>query len=159
MPIDHGALGATDQRTDDRVGLARIADFQALRDRHEALAEGIEDRLLDEDARIRHANLTLMEEDAERRGPHRVIDVGIGEHDQRTLAAHFQRELLQGLGRFDREMPSGLGRAGERDHAHPRIGEDGRSDFGGRSGDYAEQTLWQTGLIEHFGDLQAGHRR
>jgi len=141
MPVDRRALRAADQRANDRIGLARIADFQVLGDGHEALAKGVKDRRLDEDARIRHADLTLVEEDAERGRPDGVVDIRIGEHDQRTLAAHFQRELLERLGGLDGEMPPGLRRAGERDHTHPRIGKDGRADFSGRPGDNAEQTL------------------
>jgi hypothetical protein len=68
----------------------------------------------------------------------RVVDIRVSEHDERALAAHFEREFLQRLGSFDRKMPAGLGRARKSDHPHPRIGEDGRADFGGRSGDHAE---------------------
>jgi hypothetical protein len=50
MAVDHRALGAPDQGTDDGVRLARIADLQALRHRDEALAERVENRLLDQDA-------------------------------------------------------------------------------------------------------------
>jgi hypothetical protein len=39
MAVDRRALGSPDQGADDGVGLAWIADFQALRHRDEALAE------------------------------------------------------------------------------------------------------------------------
>jgi hypothetical protein len=61
MAVDHGALGSPDQRTDDSVGLARIADLQALRDRDETLAERVENRLLDQDTRVGHAHLDEMQ--------------------------------------------------------------------------------------------------
>src|SRR5271166_2129626 len=55
-------------------------------------------------------------------------------------------------------MPSGLCRARERDHTHPRIGKDGRADFSGRPGDHAEQTFGQPCRFEDLGDFQAGYR-
>lgn len=95
MPVDHGALRAADERADDRIGIARIADFQTFSNGDEAFAERIENRLLHKDARIRHADLALMEEDTESGSPDGIIDIRVGEHDEWAFAAHFERELLQ----------------------------------------------------------------
>jgi len=99
---------STASGTDDGVRLARIADLQALRHRDETLAERIENWLFDQDARVGHADLTLMEEDAECGRADGVIDVGVAENDQRTLSAHLEREAFQRLRRFDGEMATGL---------------------------------------------------
>jgi len=94
MTVDDGALRTSDQRPDHRVRLAGIADLQALGDLGEAFAERIEDRFLDENSGVGHADLALVKEDTESRRLDGIVDVGIAKHDQRALAAHFQRELL-----------------------------------------------------------------
>ena len=159
MAVDHGALGSPDQGTDDGVRFARIADLQALRHRDETLAERIENRLLDQHAGIRHADLALMEEDAERGRADGVIDIRVAENDQRAFSAHLEREAFERLRRFDGEMATGLGRACERDHPHPGVGENGRANFRCEPGDDAEEAGRQARLVEHFGDLEPRHRR
>jgi hypothetical protein len=159
MAVDHRALGAPDQGTDDGVRLARIADLQALRHRDEPLAERVENRLFDQDAGVGHANLALMEEDAECGRAHGVIDIGVAENNQRALAAHFEGEPLQRLRCLDGEMATGLRRASESDHPHSRIGENGRANFRRKPGDDAEEAGRQTRLVEHLGDLEPRHGR
>ena len=137
MAVNHRALGAADERSNDRVGFARIADFETLGNLDKPVAEHIEDRLFDQNTRIRHADLALMEENPKGRGPDGIGHIRVGEHDQRALAAHLQCEFFQRPGRLDREMPAGLRRAGKGDHPNPWIGEDCRTDFRSRSGYHA----------------------
>lgn len=77
MAVDDRALRTPYQRADDRVGLARVTDFEAFRDRDKTLTKCIEDWLFDENARISHANLALVKEDAEGCGFDRVVDVRV----------------------------------------------------------------------------------
>jgi hypothetical protein len=77
MAVDDGTLRATDQGADNGVGLARISVLQAFGDRDEAFAERVKYRLLNENPRIGHADLSLVEEDAERGRPHGVVDIRI----------------------------------------------------------------------------------
>ena len=82
--------------------LARIADLELLRVLHELLGELRRDVLVHDHALDRHADLALVHERAERRRVHRVLDVGVVEHDQRVLAAELDAALL--------EQPAGLRR-------------------------------------------------
>jgi hypothetical protein len=50
-------------------------------------------------------------------------------------------------------------RACERDHSHPRVGENGRANFRREPGDDAEEAGRQARLVEHFRDLESRHRR
>jgi len=54
---------------------------------------------------------------------------------------------------------SGLGRARERDHPHPLVGENGRANFRRKPGDDAEEAGRQASLVEHFRDLESRHGR
>src|ERR1700730_9105139 len=158
MAIDNSALRAAYQRTDDRVRLTGIADLEAFRDRDKALAKRIEDWLLDENARIGHADMALVKEDTECGCLDRVIDVRIAENDQWALASHFKRETFERLGGFHGEMPSCLRRAGECNHPDTGIGENGGSDFGRRTGNNAEQAWWKSRLVKDLGNLEADDR-
>ena len=90
----------------------------------ELLDERIGDRLDDDDPLGRHADLALVHEGAEGRGLHRLVEVGVLEHDQRRLAAEFEQHRLQVLGRALGDDPADRGRAGEVDPLAP---PDGRS--------------------------------
>ncbi len=57
--------------------------------------ERVGDRLLDDDPARRHADLALVEERAERGGVDRVVEVGVGEDDQRVRAAELEHDALQ----------------------------------------------------------------
>ena len=50
---------------------------------------------LDDDPARRHADLALVEERAERRRVDRVVEVGVGEDDQRVVAAELEHDALQ----------------------------------------------------------------
>ena len=84
-----------DQRPDDRVHLLRIAGLQPGRLGGEARGELLGDRPLDDDPPRRHADLPLVQERAERRGRDGVVEVGVGEHDQRVRAAELEHDALQ----------------------------------------------------------------
>ena len=83
VPVNNAALRAADQRADNCVRLARIADLQRLSQRKQS-ARRTHQRSAPPPARARicHADLSLMEENAESSGAHRVVDVRISEHDR-----------------------------------------------------------------------------
>ena len=128
--LAHGIRDATldgleralvDQRADDRVRLLRVARLQPLRLRHELLDERVRNRALDDDLPGGHADLALVEERPERRRVHRVLEVGVGEHDQRVVAAELEQDPLEvAAGRLG-ELAPGRGRAGEVEPAHERV--------------------------------------
>ena len=76
---------------------------------------------LDEDPPRRHADLALVQEGAERRRVHRVVEVGVVEDDQRVVAAELEHDALQlPSGRLG-EPPSRLRRAREVEAPHRRV--------------------------------------
>ena len=75
-------------RSDERVGEAPV------------------DRLLDDQARRGRAALAGREIGAVDRAFDRGLEVGVGEHDERILAAHFELELAHRLGAGGRDLAS-----------------------------------------------------
>ncbi len=144
----------------DHAGrLARMADRHGLRLGDEALLEVVEDRRLDHDLRIGHADLALMQEDPEGGRVDRVVDIGILQHDQRALSAHLERELLEMLRGLDREQAAGLGRAREGHELHAGIGHEAFADFGRHAGHDVQHAGRQPRLLEEVGDQRPGDRR
>ncbi len=77
---------------------ARVAEHVGVGVAIEALEEVVADRLLDEQPRAREAHLAGVVVLAGRlRG--RGLEVGVGEHDQRPLAAQLGRERHEVRGR------------------------------------------------------------
>src|SRR3546814_2231323 len=76
-----------DQRADLGRRVHRIADLQALRLLDQAREEGVVQALLHEDAGAVGADLALGVEIRQQRAVHRVLEVGVVEHDERRLAA------------------------------------------------------------------------
>src|SRR5580698_796539 len=68
LVVNQSALGSADQRANYRVRIAGITHLQRLHFRNESFEEGIVDGRLDDDARARHADLPLMNEDAKASG-------------------------------------------------------------------------------------------
>ena len=104
------------------VVLARVADARGPRSSSASAArELVGDRPLDDDPARRHADLALVQVGAERGGVDGVVEVGVGQHDQRVLTAQLEHDALQvpagGLG----ELAAGGRRAGEVDPAHVRV--------------------------------------
>ena len=61
----------------------------------EPVDEGVVDRPLDEDLAGVHADLPGVEERGEGGGLDRVVQVGVGEHDQRVVAAELEHAALE----------------------------------------------------------------
>src|SRR6185436_20987430 len=104
-----------DHRPDDGLLVEGVADDESARPLGEARRELGVDRSLDEDPRPGGAALAVVREDHEHRGVERALEVGVGEYDERALAAELHRELLEPR-RLD-DAIAGPRRTGERDRA------------------------------------------
>ena len=88
--LDAREVVGVDERADRRGGVARVAQHVRVGVAVEGLQERLADRLLDEQPRAREADLAAVVVLARRLLRGRV-DVGVGEHDQRALAAELGR--------------------------------------------------------------------
>ena len=89
----------------------------------EALEERVAHALLHEQARAGQAHLAGVVVLAGRLG-RGGVEVGVLEHDQRALATQLAGERHEVARRRDADLPGGLGRAGERDPAQQRMGDE-----------------------------------
>ena len=89
--LDAREVVGVDERRDRRRGVARVAEHVRVRVAAEALQERLADRLLDEQPRAGEADLAGVVVLARGLLGGRV-EVGVGEHDQRALAAELARE-------------------------------------------------------------------
>ena len=121
--------------------------------------ESVGDRLVDDDALGRHADLTLIEEGAESGGFHRLVEVGVVEHDERRLAAELEQHRLQ-VARGDLgDDPADPRRAGEVDAPHRRIGDQRLDDLrrvGGRVADDVDDAVAEIGVAQRLADDPMG---
>ena len=122
----------------------------------EQLEEPVVDAPLHQDAAARAAVLTGVVEHRARRRRRGLLEVGVGEHDVRGLAAEFERDGLERAGAAGRDIRPHLGRAGEHDLAHVGMRDEALPDDRARPGDDLEQALGQPGLER---ELAEAHRR
>ena len=115
------AVRGGDQRAHHGVLGGRVADPDRVDGRLEQLHEPVEHRALDQDPGPGAAVLPGVVEDRRRRGGRGLLQVRVGEHDVRALAAQLQREPLD-LGRAAaHDLLADLGRPGEHDLADQRV--------------------------------------
>ena len=120
------------QRAEAGLRVHRIAGHHLLRAGGELVDELVLDRLVDEQARSGGADFTLAVEDADRGAADRRFDVGVRQDDVRGLAAEFQRDLLQRVGRALHDRLAGAGIAGERDLVDAGMLDDGLTELRAR---------------------------
>jgi hypothetical protein len=117
-----------DDWTDVAVVFPPRPEPKRLRTLDEPCGEGVVETLVDDDAARRRAPLPRG---AERR-PHdpvdREVEVRVVHHDDRVLAAELEVDVLETVrGRLE-HLDAGLARAGERDHADVRDGDEPLAD-------------------------------
>lgn len=115
------------------------------------------DRLLDQEARARAADLALVEEDAGDDAFDGLVDRGVVEDDVGALAAQFEGDLLVGAGDLAGDGLADRGRAGERDLVHVLVLDEG----GARvpvPGKDVHDTLGQARLAADVREEQRGER-
>ena len=111
-----------DERPDlDAVGEA-VRDGERLNRGREALEEHVVDPGLHEHPVRGDAGLAGVPELAHERRIHRDIKVGVVEDDERSIAAKLQRDLLDLIRALTHQQLSHLGRPGEAELAHARVG-------------------------------------
>ncbi len=150
-----------DQRAEHHVAFARIAGRQRARLGGEFLDESVGDLLVDHDALGRHADLSLIDEGAERGRVHRGVEVGVVEHDQRRLAAELEQDRLEVARRGFRDQPPGAGRAGEADAPHRRVRDQRLDHLAGvlrRIGHHVDDAVRQAGVAQRGADQPMGRR-
>src|SRR5690242_323183 len=76
------------------MSIAGVAYLQRLHLWHEQVEELVVYSILDDHAGSGHADLALMNKHSKSGRIHRIFEVGILHHQQRTLAAHFEVELF-----------------------------------------------------------------
>ena len=91
-------LARVDHRPDMRAGLQRVVDDERPHPLGQRVDESLVDRLLDDEARRGRAALAGREIGAVDGAFDRVLEVGIGEHHERVLAAHLELELAHRAG-------------------------------------------------------------
>ncbi len=75
------------------------------------------------------------------------------------MAAEFQDQMLDGLGRLAEQQPADLGGAGEGKHADARILGPRRDDLGGVAGDDVEDARRNAGTFGKHGERDRRERR
>ncbi len=106
----------------------------------------------------RHADLALVEEGREGARRRGRLQRGVVEHDQRVVAAQFQRDPLQGAPRHGPHLPADGGGAGERHHRHRRVGRQ-RAARDRVARQHVQDTLREPRLLEQPRyDIAAGNR-
>ena len=102
-----------------------VLQFQVLAEAGDLLrqrgGEPFGDRALDDNPPGRHADLALVQVRAERGGVDRVVEIGVGEDDQRVLAAQLEHDPLQVTAGSLGQLAAGGRRAGEVDPPHARV--------------------------------------
>ncbi len=139
----------------------RVAYVHRVGFRGELLDVLVEQRLVDDVAADRHADLALVQERAPGREIDRLVDVGVGSDDVRRVAS----ELQVGSGQMPAgefaDHPSRTRRAGEGDDVDMRVGDHRLADLRA-SRDELQESRGQAGLLEDAhhrhpaGDHRAG---
>src|SRR5678809_547595 len=113
---------------------------------------------LDDDARSGHADLTLVDEKSKACGVYGVVHIGIPQHDEGTLPAHFQRDLLGMRRALDRQLATYGRRTGKRNQPNPGIRNEGLPQRRTISGNYVQYTRRESGILEDLCNLEPEQR-
>ena len=159
----HGLhLRLVDARPDVDARLHAVADLQLSRALHHGGDEPVVDRVFHNRAAGRGALLPRREERRVDHVLHRGVEIGIGQHDRRILAAHFQLNAQAALAGLAVQPVADLAGAGERDCLQ-RSGVDQRlAQFAARAGDKVDHALRNARLMQRLDDApraRAARRR
>ena len=106
--------------------LQAVADLERLDLRDQLVGEGLQHAALHVEAVRADAGLAGVAVLADHRAFDGRVDVGIVEHDERRVAAEFERELLDRVGALPHQRAADFGRAGEGELAHDRASASSR---------------------------------
>src|SRR5690606_37991260 len=139
-----------DERTDERVGIERIADFRGRVCLEKAPGELGRDRPFDDEAPRGRAALTGRPERPEEDRPHGEVEVGVGEHDDGVVSAELEKAPAQSCRHGLRDRTAHAAAPGG---AHQRNARIRRQRLADRavSGDEVEDPR-EPGWLEHAED-------
>ncbi len=152
-------LEGVDQRADVGVGLVRVARLEGAHACGELFGELLGDGGVDEDPVGGHADLALVDEAAEDGRVHRVVEVGVVEHDERAVAAELQDRALEVAGGDRPDVPADPVRSRERDDLGDGVGQERVAYLGDVGDQDVQQAGRQPGVLEDLGDHAAAHDR
>ena len=154
-PTDPLELNGRDDRADVGRLVERIANCRV---RHAGAQLGVESvggAFRDQEPRACAAHLPLIEPDRVDHALDGAVQIRILEHDERGLAAEFERQLLACAGRRFANRPADLGRTREGDLVHARM-RDQRGACRPVAGDDIDDTGGQPRLDADGGEGERG---
>ncbi|MPM58715.1 hypothetical protein SDC9_105548 [bioreactor metagenome] len=113
-----GDGGLVDHRAVRHAIVHAVADLELAHGSGQVCGDFVIDAVVDVDAVGAHAGLADVAELGGDDARHGTVDVGVFEHDQRRIAAQFERQLLDGVGALAHQQAAGLRGAGEAELAH-----------------------------------------
>src|SRR4051794_22495486 len=155
---DAVAMSRTDQGTHLRLVVGRVGDDDSVHCLLELRHEVVVRRSLHEDARARAAVLTGVVEDGVWRRRGGLLQVGVGEHDVRTLAAQLQRHGLYPRCATGHDLPAHLGRAGEDNLRDVGRVDEPLPDDAALARQHLEHVRWQSCLEGELREPERRHR-
>lgn len=106
----------------------------------------------------RHADLPLAQEGSPCSGGCRRLDIGVLQHDVRTLAPELKRDVFEVLTCQLADTPANRRGAGRCYHPYALGHHQGLADLGAAIDD-GKYSRWQPGLLERTGDGHSSHDR
>ena len=160
MYLQHGLQLRPDRRRADiDARLHAVADLQLPGALHHGRDELVVDRVLHDGAAGGGAFLSGGEE----RGIHHVLDrgveVGVGQHDGRVLAAHLELDAQPALRRLLVQPVADLAGAGERDGLSGLAFTSASPKLAAGAGDEVDHALGNAGLVQRLDDAPRAQRR
>ncbi len=146
------------QRAHLRVRIERIAEADRTGEGDEAFEELVGDRLVEDQPAAGDARLTLVVKDGERRAVDGGAEVGVVEHDVRTLAAELELDPLEVARRVLDDASADDGRTGEGDLGDPVVGGDRLACGVSVAGHDVDDAGRKTDLDDQLGETQGAQR-
>src|SRR6185503_3459855 len=152
-------LLARHERAHLRARIEARSELDRLRRAADAFDDAIEDLPVHVQARARSTHLPGVEEDRARGAADDGLDVRIGQHNDRRLAAELERHTLQGVGRGFVDCLSDERGAGERDLVDTRMSHEGGADVLAVAGQNVDDAGRKARLDDQVAEPQRGERR
>ncbi len=159
MLLDLGRGAIVDQRADIDAIVQAVADLQLLNRRLEFLREGIVHAVLHVDTVDAHTGLPGVAVLGLHGALHRLVQVGIVEHQEGRVAAQLQRNLLDAWRALLHQLGADFGGPSESDLAHDGVSGQLVADIARRAGHHAEHAFGDAGALGQLGQRQGGERR
>ena len=134
------------------------AELEVLGQLDGGLGEVLAELLVDVEAGRGDADLAVVAELADHRGAGDLLDVGVGEDDQRGVAAEFEAQALDLVGRAADQFLADLGGAGEADLADFLALEEDVGQIAGGAHDEVGRASGQAGGFHAFEEADQDQR-